>query len=233
LTSSPDHAAGRLVGMIRSPRATLARAIAVPRSFAVGALIIAISAACSAGFLMTRVGRLAALDQQVRQLESFGAVVDDDRYETLRGLLPYRPAISAAAIVVGWPCGWLLLAAIVQRLGAAWRRVPIAQVVAVFVHASAVFALRSMVATPINVMRESLGGATSLGMIVPAFGDATFPARLLGAVDVFAVWWLVLVAMGLGMLYQARSLPIARWLFGAYAAGAAALALTQSLGGGL
>ena len=36
-------------------------------------LIVVISVVCSAGFLLTRVGQLAALDQQVRQLESFGA----------------------------------------------------------------------------------------------------------------------------------------------------------------
>ena len=38
--------------------------------------------------------------------------------------------------------------------------------------------------------------------------------------DIFVVWWVVLVAMGLSMLYQTRTLPIARWLFGAYAGGA-------------
>ena len=68
---------------------------------------------------------------------------------------------------------------------------------------------------------------------MPAFGESTFPARLLGALDIFVVWWVVLVALGLSMLYQTRTLPIARWLFGAYAAGAAALALTQALRGGV
>jgi hypothetical protein len=43
----------------------------------------------------------------------------------------------------------------------------------------------------------------------------------------------VLVALGLGMLYRTRALPVARWLFGAYATGAAALALVQVLRGGI
>ena len=63
--------------MVRSPRATLTSAVAHPRSLDLAILIVVISAVCSAGFLMTRVGQLAALDQQVRQLESFG--VDDHR----------------------------------------------------------------------------------------------------------------------------------------------------------
>jgi hypothetical protein len=78
-----------------------------------------------------------------------------------------------------------------------------------------------------------LGGATTLGSVMPAFGDSTFPARLLSAVDVFVVWWVVLIALGMGVLYQTRTLSIARWLFGAYAGGAAALALTQALRGGI
>jgi hypothetical protein len=35
------------------------------------------------------------------------------------------------------------------------------------------------------------------------------------------------------MLYQTRAMTIARWLFGAYATGAAALALAQALRGGV
>jgi hypothetical protein len=108
-----------------------------------------------------------------------------------------------------------------------------AQALAVVVHASAILAVRELVAAPINYARESLGGATSLSVIMPAFGESTFPARLFGAVDVFVVWWVLLVALGVSILYQTRTLPIARWLFGAYAGGAAALALTQALRGGV
>ena len=240
MASTRPNAVHRLVGMIRTPRATLASAIADPRSMDLAVLIVVVSAVCSAGFLMTRVGQLAALDQQVRQLESFGATVDDGTYEALRHLVPYRPLISAAITVVGWPVLWVLLAWTLHWVGnpvmgqgsAASARTR-AQVLTVVVHASAVFAVRSLVAAPIDYARESLGGATSLSVVMPAFGESTFPARLLGAVDIFAVWWVVLVAMGLSILYRTRTLPIARWLFGAYAGGAAAIALTQALRGGM
>ena len=229
--------------MVRTPRATLTNAVRHPRSLDLGVLILVISAACSAGFLMTRVGQLAALDQQVRQLESLGATVGDDTYEQLRRLVPYRPLISAAVIFVGWPILWVALAWTLQVVcdramglprrsagDSARRR---GQVVTVVVHASAIFAIQSLVSTPINYARESLGGATSLGMVMPGFGESTFPARLVGAVDVFVVWWVVLIAIGLSILYQTRTLPVARWLFGAYVSGAAALALTQALRGGM
>ena len=217
--------------MVRSPRATLTQAAKEPRWVDLAAMILAIAVACSSGFLMTRVGQLAALDQQVRQLESFGVVVTDDTYDTLRSLVPYRPMVAAAVIGIGWPILWLLIARVVWWFGD--RRVTFHQVLAVVVHASAILAVREIVAAPINYARESLGGATSLSMIMPAFGESTFPARLFGAIDIFIVWWVVLIALGLSILYQTRTLPIARWLFGVYAGGAAALALTQALRGGV
>ena len=221
--------------MVRSPRATLAHVVAHPRSLDLGVLIVLVCAVCSAGFLMTRVGQLAALDQQVRQLESFGADITDERYEELRNLVPYRPAISAAVILIGWPIVWLLTARALQWFGnrIAENRATFPQVLTVVVHASAILALRALISAPVNYARESLGGATSLGSVMPALGDSTFSARLLGAVDLFVVWWLVLIALGLSILYETRTLPIARWLFGAYAGGAAVLALTQALRGGV
>ena len=108
--TSPD-ALHRLIGMIRTPRATLTAAVGHRRWLDLALLILVVSAACSAGFLMTRVGQLAALDQQVRQLESFGATVGDVRYEELRRVVPYRPLISAAVIFIGWPIVWLVTGA--------------------------------------------------------------------------------------------------------------------------
>jgi len=243
--------------MLRSPRATLNSVVVQPRSIDLAILIVFIAAVCSAGFLMTRVGQLAALDQQVRQLESFGAVINDETYAELRRWVPYRPAISAAVILIGWPVLWVALAAMAKAIGdrtclrggtasafklgasadksarQALTRPTFAHVHAVIVHASAVFALRSVVAAPMNYARESIGGATSLSLLLPAFGESTFPARLLGAVDVFVLWWVALVAMGLGILYETRALSFARWLLCAYTAGAVVLAITQALRGGV
>ena len=132
---------------------------------------------------MTRVGQLAALDQQVRQLESFGTVVTDDTYAELRDLVPYRPAMSAAVILVGLAdalagAGRRSLQALGNRTGNG--HATFAQVLTIVVHASAIFAVRALVAAPINYARESLGGATSLSMVMPSFSESTFPARLLG-----------------------------------------------------
>ena len=230
---SRANAARRLIGMVRSPYATFSVVVNRPRWLDLAALIILISVVCSVGFLMTRVGRLAALDQEARQLELMGTAVTDETYADLRSWQPYRPLLSASAIVIGWPLLWFCAASILKAIGnRGVRQATFAQVLAVLVHASSILALRAIIAAPLNYARESLGGSTTLGVLVPGLGDSTFVARLLSAVDVFALWWVVLVAMGLSMLYQTRTLPIARWLLGAYATGAAALALTQALRGG-
>ena len=226
------NALSHLIGMLRAPRQTLSEAIARPQPLRLAVLILSISAVCSVGFLMTRVGRLAGLDQQVRQLESMGTVVTDSLYAQLRAWQPYRPLLTAGAILLGWPIAWAAGAALILAVGRQ-ADVTFAQVFSVLVHASSVFALRAVVAAPINYARESLGGATSLGVIVPGLGDTTFAARLFGSIDIFVLWWVALVAVGLGMLYRRRAASIARWLLGAYATGAAALALTQALRGGV
>ena len=240
MAPTSPYALHRLIGMVRRPRATLTAAVGHRQWLDLASVILVVAAACSAGFLMTRVGQLAALDQQVRQLESFGVAVGDDTYQGLRRIVPYRPLISAAVIFIGWPILWLVTARILWWVGnraaaegPARKQATFAEVLTVVVHASAIFAVRAIVSTPINYARESLGGATSLSMVMPGFGDSTFPARLVGAVDVFVVWWVVLIAIGLSILYRTRTLPVARWLFGAYVSGAAALALTQALRGGM
>jgi len=229
----------RLIGVVRSPRRTLAAAISQPRSLDLAVLIVLISTACSLGFLATRVGRLAALDQQVRQLESLGTVVDDQLYAQVRQWQRYRPVLNAVGILVGWPIGWAVIAAFIRSIGRRRNRdgsavsPTFAQVFTVLVHASSVLAVRSVVALPLNYAKESLGGNTSLAALVPGIGVSSFVARLFGAADVFVLWWLLLAAFGIAMLYQVRTFSIVRWFVGAYAAGAAALALAQTLRGGV
>ena len=229
----------RLIGVVRSPRETLAAAVSRPRSLDLAVLIVLISTACSVCFLTTRVGQLAALDRQVRQLESVGTVVNEQLYAEMRQWQRYWPAVTACGILVGWPAGWALMAALIHAIGKRRRVEPagtsasFAQVFSVIVHASSVLAVRSVVALPLNYLNESIGGNTSVSVLLPGLGSSSFVARLLGTLDLFVLWWFVLVALGLGMLYRVRAFPIVRWLVGAYATGAAALALTQAMRGGV
>ena len=65
------------------------------------------------------------------------------------------------------------------------------------VHATVVLALQQIVATPVHYLYESLTSPTNVAGILRVFDEGTWPARLFGTIDVFGVWWLWLLSVGL------------------------------------
>jgi hypothetical protein len=53
---------------------------------------------------------------------------------------------------------------------------------------------------------------------VPVLDENSFPARLLGSIDLFLVWWMMSLAIGLGVLYKRRTAPIATTMLLTYGA---------------
>jgi hypothetical protein len=88
--------------------------------------------------------------------------------------------------------------------------------------------LRTLFATPLNYARESLASPTNLSAVLPVFEDNTFGARLLGSVDLFLIWWVVSLAIGLGVLYRRRTTPIATTMLGVYGVIALTIAAVRS-----
>ena len=72
----------------------------------------------------------------------------------------------------------------------------------------------------------------NLGALLPMLPEKSFLASLLGAVDVFLVWWIVVLAMGLAVLYRRRTQPIAISLLAVYAVIAIVIAVVKSRVGG-
>ena len=62
---------------------------------------------------------------------------------------------------------------------------------------------------PMNYLRGTLSSATNLAVLLPMIDETSFLGRLLGMVDLFIIWWLVVLAIGLGVLYRRRTQPIA------------------------
>jgi hypothetical protein len=76
---------------------------------------------------------------------------------------------------------------------------------AIVVHASVVLALQQVVATPLHYVRESLTSPTNLSGLLPMLDEGTWPARWVGSIDVFGLWWIWLLAVGLGAATQRPS----------------------------
>ena len=81
---------------------------------------------------------------------------------------------------------------------------------------------------PLDYVRESLTSPTNLGVFVPFLEETSFPARFLGALDLVVMWWMLNLAIGLGVLYKRRTGPIAVGLFVTYLVIALVIAAVRS-----
>ena len=92
------------------------------------------------------------------------------------------------------------------------------QVFAIVCHSGAVLAALSFFTTPLAYVRESLSSATNLAIFLPFLDDSSFLARMLGSIDLIFIWWILSLAIGLGVLYRKRTAPIAITMLAVYAA---------------
>jgi uncharacterized membrane-anchored protein len=84
----------------------------------------------------------------------------------------------------------------------------------------------------VNYFRGAMGSVANLGALLPMLPEHSFAANLLGAIDVFLLWYVLVLAMGLAVLYRRRTQPIAISLLGLYAVIAIVIAVVKSRAGG-
>jgi hypothetical protein len=220
----------RFIGIITAPRATFASVVAHPKWFGMWALTAVIMAFGAALPMTTEAGKQAALDQSVSQQEAMGFQVSDEAYEGMRKGMAVMPYVTAGGIVVGGLVMSLLVAGILWAIfnAAMGGDATYKQILAIGIHAGVISALGQMFTGPINYFRGAVTSATSLGALLPMLDDQSFAGRLAGMLDIFIVWWLLVLAMGLAVLYRRRTQPIAITLYGIYAVIIVAIAAFMS-----
>jgi len=209
----------RFIGIITAPRATFANVVAHPRWFGMYVLTAVIIAFGAALPMTTEAGKQAALDQQVSATESFGIEVSDEAYEAMRQGMGIAPYTTAGSVIVFSIVVALLLAAILWAVfnAAMGGDARYKQILAILIHAGVISALGQLFTGPINYFRGAVTSATSLGALLPMFDDQSFIGKLAGMIDIFIIWWLIVLAIGLAVLYRRKTQPIAIALFGIYA----------------
>lgn len=224
----------RAAGVIVSPRATLAEVAQDPRPVPMLALVSICVAASSALFLATPVGKLAWLDEAVRQLEAFGRVVSDAQYARLERLKEYAAYVALAEGLVVIPLLALLTAAVVNGVltvtrgaGASFR-----QALGIVAASGVIVALRQLFELPLSYARESMTNATTVGRLLPVLPEGSLAARLFGIIDLFVIWYLAVFATGLAILFRRPLRRIAIALFSLYGLIALGLAIVLALLGG-
>ena len=210
----------RIAGVIFAPRATYAGVAARPRALGVLVFVVAVAAAGVFAFMSTDVGQNAFLDSQVQQRESFGRPLTDAQYQQLERIVPYARYFGAGFQIVGLP----LAAAVIAGIALAVFNALLGgdgtfkQVFAIVAHSGVVLSLAQMFGLPLAYARQTLSSATNLLVFAPFLDESSFPARLLSAIDLFIVWWIISLAIGLGVLYRKRTGPVAATLLVIYVA---------------
>jgi Yip1-like protein len=231
---APKNLLARFVGVITEPRATFESVVAHPKWLGMLVVTTLLVTVCSTLPMTTEAGREALLETQVRQMESFGMQVNDEMYQQMRSRIGIAPYTTAAGVVIMSPLVTAVLAGILFAIFnvALGGSATFKQVYSVVVHAGVISTLGQMFTGPLNYFRGSMASATNLSVLLPMLPDGSFVGRLAGMIDLFIIWWVFILAVGLAVLYRRRTQPIALSLFGAYAVIALIAATVMSRLGG-
>jgi len=220
----------RLIGVVFAPRDAYAAVAARPTWL--GAMTVAgvIFIAVQVIFLSTEVGRNAALDQQLGVLKAFGVTVTDQMLQQMETRQAYAPYTTAASLVVSLPLvsavvAGLLLAVFTAILGggANYR-----QVYAVVAHSMIIGAIQQLFSVPIMYARADMSSPTRLSVFFPMLDEMGFATYLLSAIDLFYIWSLLNVSIGVAVLYKRQTGPVAAVLLGIYAVVAVIIASVRA-----
>lgn len=211
----------RVIGVITSPGETFAHIVRTPKVSGM-LFVICLATALSQGLpQFTEAGRAAALEMQVEQTERWtGQPLSDEAYAamqkqsqfgayfTLIGAFIFVPFVSVIITAILWAVFNTVLGGT-----AAFKTV-----MAVVVHSQVISTLSAVVAAPIMYMRGqmSAGGIANLGALIP-LDETSYLAKFFGMIDLFVIWWFVVLAIGLATLYKRTTTGVATGLLVTYA----------------
>ncbi len=191
----------RIAGVVTRPRASLAELVHQKTWAPTWLFILIVWAVCGGWLLSTEVGQQALVDERVRVVESFGGTVTDGDYAALLARPPWWVYFTSGGRLLLTPEITLLVAAAVWAV-ARFDGAPatFVQGLTVAVHATLVLLIGQIVATPLHYVRESLTSPLNMAAILPLMEEGTAPARFFGSLDLFAIWWAAVLAVGLSVL---------------------------------
>jgi hypothetical protein len=231
---APQNVVARFIGILTSPRSVFTGVAAVPKVFGIFAITTVLVAFFTALPLTTEDGRQAAIDQQISSMQSFGVQVTpelESRLEQGAGRMPYTTAIGVLVIS---PIMLLIVSGIFFAVfnAALGGEASFKQVTAIVAHAGVISGVSAVFAGIINYFRGGMGSVTTIASLLPMIPEQSFVGHLMGAIDIFLLWYVLVLAMGLAVLYRRRTQPIAISLFAVYAVIAIGIAVFKSRAGG-
>ena len=214
--------ASRLIGVLLSPRETFAAVVAKPRWLGVMVVTMIMTSAGYYLILSSTDMQDAIIDQQVRAIEGRGNNVSDEQLANMERFIGYVPIGYAVGIFVLGPLFGAAIAGIVTGIFTTLMggNGTFKQVFAVMNHAGFIPAISALfIAGMLAVGARPVGvrpPGANLGVFLPMLEETSFLAVMLRSIDMFLLWWMVGLAIGLGVLYTRRSGPIATTFIGLY-----------------
>jgi hypothetical protein len=180
----------------------MAEVVRHPAFITTWAVVLLVVAVCAGLLLSTPIGQQALVDERVRLTEAVGGRVDDATYARLQIDPPVSIYLTSGGRLLLTPPVTLAVALGVMALARRDRSrgdAPLTFVtaLAIAVHATVVLALQQVVATPLHYAYESLTNPTNLAALLRMFDEGSWAARLFGAIDLFGLWWIWLLAVGI------------------------------------
>ena len=214
---APKSLVARFIGIITSPRETYAAVVAHPKWFGMLALVAIGMGLLFAGFLFTKTGQDAWLDAAVNSPFSRG--VNEQQMQGMQRIAPFVGYFALVQFLIVLPLVSVVIAGILYAVFnvAMGGTATFKQVFAVVVHGGPIGILSALFTVPMNYSRGTMSSATNLGVFVPMLSEQSFVAHFLGVIDIFIVWQLIVVSIGLAVLYRRRTQPIATALLVVYA----------------
>ena len=229
-SASEQSLLARVIGVVTSPGATFKSVVAHPKWLGVLVLTTVVGAVFAALPMTTEGGQQAAIDTNVKTMEGLGVQVTDDMYAGMQRSASNMAYTTGGSVLLIVPLFALVLSGILFGIfaitggGATFK-----QVFTVYVHAAVISTLGGVFTGTINYFRQSMSSATNLSAMLPMLEEGTFVARLAGFVDLFVIWWLTVLAIGLAVLYRRKTQSVAIILFSIYAVIALAIAGVMSM----
>ena len=208
----------RAIGIITAPTPTYEHVVRKPKVAGILFLVSVIIGLAQGLPQLTERGRAAALELQVQQMERFGVKVTDQVYQQMEQRS--RSSISAISTIVGTVVFMPFVVVIMTLL--LWvvfnvilgGTTTFKHVMAVVAHAQVIPAVGVLFAAPIMYARGVMSnGVANLGALLPMLDETSFLAKFLGMVDLFTIWWVFVLSIGLATLYKKKVGSIATGLF--------------------
>jgi len=228
--------AGDVFGVLWAPRETYARIAARRRAVRTTVALVLTIVLAEFVFGSTATGGWALFQYEVSLNKSFGVrltprdlaamAAEHGRPTYMVRKTMYSLSLHVLAI--------LSLAAVVKGvfgrlLGSRRRFGPVAAVVA---HSWVFWAMQTLLTLPLHYALGSIESRTSLAVFFPLLEKNSWVGRALDLTDLMSVWWILNLAIGLGVLFKRSPKPVALAMLGLYLSSVLVVATVGVLLGG-